>query len=56
MKKELVENKHYYIEEGKVVFTELYHAERGHCCGNKCKHCPYNPKWEKGNKNLEEKQ
>jgi len=53
MKKEaLVENVDYYIENGKLVFTELFHIERGFCCGNKCKHCPYNPKWEKGNKNL----
>ena len=34
---------HYYInEEGLVVLTEKYHLERGYCCGNGCKHCPYN--------------
>ena len=31
----------YYIEEGKVVFTEEYHKTRGYCCNNDCRHCPY---------------
>lgn len=45
----------YYLENGKVVFTPLYHAQRGYCCGNKCRHCPYEPKFEKGNTILWEK-
>ncbi|WP_233259857.1 DUF5522 domain-containing protein [Chitinophaga sp. S165] len=24
-----------------MVFTEHFHLERGYCCGNGCKHCPY---------------
>ena len=37
-----IEGVHYYInEEGLVVLTEKYHLERGYCCGNGCKHCPY---------------
>jgi hypothetical protein len=37
-----IEGIHYYInEEGFVVLTEKYHLERGYCCGNGCKHCPY---------------
>ena len=40
-KKDLVENVHYYLENGKVVFTAQYHLERGKCCKNKCRHCPY---------------
>jgi len=24
-----------------MVFTEKYHLEKGFCCGNGCKHCPY---------------
>lgn len=24
-----------------VVFTEQYHLQRGKCCNNNCKHCPY---------------
>ena len=31
----------YYIENGFWVFTEKYHLDKGVCCGNKCKHCPY---------------
>lgn len=39
---ELIENIHYYINEnGYVVLTEKYLLERGYCCGNGCKHCPY---------------
>lgn len=26
---------------GFMVFTELAHLERGVCCGNQCRHCPY---------------
>ena len=37
----LVENKHYYIENGCYVFTEYYLKNRGYCCGNGCRHCPY---------------
>ena len=39
---ELIEGIHYYFnEEGLVVLTEKYHLEKGYCCGNGCKHCPY---------------
>jgi hypothetical protein len=35
-------NKDYYInEKGLLVFTKKYHLKRGYCCGNGCKHCPY---------------
>ena len=37
----LRENEHYYFENGFLVFTEKYHLERGYCCGNGCRHCPY---------------
>ena len=38
----MIEGTHYYInEEGYVVLTEQYHLEKGYCCGNGCKHCPY---------------
>lgn len=40
--KELIEGIDYYLnEEGYVVLTEKYHRERGFCCGNGCKHCPF---------------
>jgi hypothetical protein len=42
----------YYIESGKYVFTEAFHIKRGHCCGNKCRHCPYYPKYQKNNTNI----
>ena len=44
----------YYLENGKVVFTPEYHLQRGDCCGNKCRHCPYFPKHIKGNKNTKD--
>ena len=38
----MVENEHfYYNEDGYIVFTEKYHLAKGNCCGNGCKHCPY---------------
>ena len=45
---EFIKDIHYYMEGVRVVFTALYHIERGECCGNKCKHCPYTPKHKKG--------
>lgn len=41
----------YYIdsETGYMVFTELYHLKRGYCCGSKCRHCPFYPKYQKFN-------
>jgi len=31
----------YYDEHGYIVLTEKYHLEKGFCCGNGCRHCPY---------------
>ena len=43
MKNELTEGEDfYYNEQGYIVLTAKYHLERGDCCGNGCKHCPYN--------------
>ncbi|MBV7528925.1 DUF5522 domain-containing protein [Chitinophaga sp. sic0106] len=43
MKKSLIEKvDFYYNEQGYMVFTAKFHLDRGHCCGNGCKHCPYN--------------
>jgi Family of unknown function (DUF5522) len=30
-----------YLEANFVVFTAQYHRRRGYCCGNDCRHCPY---------------
>ena len=38
---ELKENVHYYLENGLMVFTQEYHLSRGRCCGNACRHCPF---------------
>jgi hypothetical protein len=27
---------------GYKVFTAFAHEKRGKCCGNKCRHCPFN--------------
>ena len=43
----------HYFENGFLVFTEHYHIKRGYCCGNKCRHCPYN--WEKVPASLKDK-
>ena len=49
MKLKKENEKLYYLEQGKVVFTPEYHMARGYCCGNKCRHCPYEPKHIKDN-------
>jgi hypothetical protein len=49
------ENIHYYKLGDRVVFTALFHIQRGSCCGNGCKHCPYDPKYKKGSVALAEK-
>ena len=38
----LREGTDYYLnEEGYMVLTEGYLLDRGYCCGNGCKHCPF---------------
>lgn len=32
---------YYYNQDGYVVLTAKYHLDKGYCCGNGCKHCPY---------------
>lgn len=42
MKVEWIEGVDYYLnEEGFVTLTGHYLLKRGYCCGNGCKHCPY---------------
>jgi hypothetical protein len=45
----------FYEENGRKVMTEEFHIQRGFCCGNKCRHCPYEPKYQKGNTYLVKK-
>jgi hypothetical protein len=37
----LVEGEDYYSAGSSIVFTAAYHLRRGYCCGNGCRHCPY---------------
>ena len=48
-KKDFIQGIHYYLEGDRVIFTSLFHLQRGQCCGNGCRHCPYEPKHKKGN-------
>ena len=43
-----IEDIHYYMERGNVIFKELFHIQRGQCCGNGCRHCPFTPNHKKG--------
>jgi hypothetical protein len=56
MKLKKENEKLYYLEQGKVVFTPEYHMARGYCCGNKCRHCPYIPEYIKGNTKIKQKE
>ncbi len=31
----------YFDESGLMVLTKNFHLKRGFCCGNGCRHCPY---------------
>ena len=37
----LVEGDDYYFEDGLMVLTERFLLNRGYCCNNGCRHCPY---------------
>ncbi len=45
---ELREGADFYREDGFIVFTREFHLKRGACCGSRCRHCPYEPRWHKG--------
>ena len=50
---EQVEGVDYYLsKEGYRIMTEKFLRERGYCCANGCKHCPYEPRAKKGNTRL----
>lgn len=36
-----MEEAKYYLDNGMVVFTEKFLLDRGFCCNNGCRHCPY---------------
>jgi hypothetical protein len=37
----LEEGLDYYFENGLMVLTAHFLLNRGYCCGNGCRHCPY---------------
>ena len=38
---EFIEGLDYYFDNGLLVMTAHYLRERGYCCSNDCRHCPY---------------
>jgi hypothetical protein len=45
--KTFIEGRDFYFEDGLMVLTRTYLAERGYCCSNDCRHCPYEESKEK---------
>jgi len=43
----LKEGLDFYMEDGRFVLTAHYLRGRGYCCGNGCRHCPYESTKEK---------
>lgn len=41
MNQPMTEGVDFYYENGLMVVTEKYHLDKGYCCGNGCRHCPY---------------
>jgi hypothetical protein len=40
--KSLIDGEDFYFnEQGYMVLTARYLLQRGYCCGNGCRHCPY---------------
>jgi hypothetical protein len=37
----LTEGLDFYLDNGLMVLTEHFLTRRGYCCGNGCRHCPY---------------
>jgi hypothetical protein len=43
MKEDEISNEpdYYLNEDGLLTFTASYLLKRGYCCGNGCRHCPF---------------
>jgi hypothetical protein len=39
--KTFVEGVDFYFDDGLMVLTRRYLLDRGYCCSNGCRHCPY---------------
>ncbi|MDQ2752176.1 MAG: DUF5522 domain-containing protein [Bacteroidota bacterium] len=44
MKRLMDDDEPYTNSDGLVVFTADYLLQRGYCCGNGCRNCPYDYK------------
>jgi hypothetical protein len=51
----LIQGRDYYVENGFYVFTAYYLQNRGYCCDNACRHCPYKEETNKDNLEAENK-
>ena len=50
---ETIEGEDFYMSKnGYRIMTAKFLQKKGYCCGNGCKHCPYHPKAQKGNRTL----
>jgi hypothetical protein len=50
-KKDFIQHEDYYLEDGRIIFTEKHLKKKGFCCGGTCRHCPYTER-AKNNKEL----
>jgi 2-iminoacetate synthase ThiH len=55
MSHQLEKYKDYYLDKDRVIFTAAFHINRGSCCGNGCRHCPYTKPHKRGNTKLLDK-
>jgi 2-iminoacetate synthase ThiH len=51
---EFIKDIHYYLDGDRVIFTEKWLIQREECCGNGCRHCPFDPKHERENTKINE--
>ena len=40
-KEQIQKQQDFNYENGYKIMTEKHHLNRGYCCQNKCRHCPY---------------
>jgi hypothetical protein len=50
-----IEGIHYHKEKGQIMFTALFHMQRGKCCGNGCSSCPFEPRHKRNSDKVAEK-
>jgi len=50
-----IEGIHFENDKGLIKFTALFHIQRGKCCGNECRHCPFEPVHKRSSDQVAEK-